>query len=76
MAKKVEHNGKSYKIDFRDFGYSDSRFIVNGEESSNYMANSMLTDVNAFSKMAKKAIEEYEARKAAKEAFDTWDGKI
>lgn len=76
MTKKVLYDGKEYKISFQSYGYGDSRFCVNGEATSFYMSDQKLSNVDEFKKYAKKAIEEYIAKKIAEKTFEQWDGKI
>jgi hypothetical protein len=76
MTKKVLYEGEEYKISFQSYGYGDSRFCVNGEVTSFYLANEKLNNVDEFKRQAKRAIEEYTAKKIAEETFEQWDGKL
>jgi hypothetical protein len=74
--KKVILNGKEYNIEFSDYGYSSSRFVVNGQQSSHFINNDQLLNVDSFKYNAKKAIDEYENRKTAQQNFKEWDGSL
>ena len=76
MEKKVEYSGVTYKIDFDSYGFTMSRFIVNGECTSKKMLNESLNNIDSFKKYAKEAIEEYIEKKNTEEVFNKWDGKL
>lgn len=76
MKKKVTYEGVQYEITSKPFAYSDTRFIVNGEESSTYIPNKQLHNIEAFSRYATLAIQEYIDRHTAQKAFKDWDGKL
>lgn len=76
MAKKVEYEGKKYRISTSNYGYSWQKMIVNGEHSSIEILNEQLNDTDAWRQAAKKAIHEYENRQTAKKTFSDWDGKL
>jgi len=75
-TKKVEYEGKLYKISFTSYGYSDSRLCVEGEATAEYMNNGSLQNVEVFKKYAKRAIQQYIEKKTAERAFEEWDGKL
>ena len=74
--KKVEDNGKKYKITRSSYGFSSSRLYVNEEGSSIILHNTDLEDIESFQTYAKRAIDEYEVRLTAKQVFNDWDGKL
>lgn len=76
MAKKVEYEGVTYKIEFSSYGFTMSVLHVNGEPTSKKMDNSQLNNIDAFKKYAKAAIEEYIEKKTVEDAFSKWDGKL
>jgi len=76
MAKKVEYEGKKYKITFGSYGFSNCRLFVNGEGSGITPYNSVLTNIDLFKEYAKKAIIEYEDRQRTRKIFKNWDGKL
>lgn len=76
MKKKVTYEGIEYTITFKSFGYSDSRFVVNGESSSYYSPNDKLTNIDLFKKLAERSIKEYIDRHKAENEFKNWDGKL
>lgn len=76
MKKKVTYKGLDYTITFRPFAYSDSRFVINGEDSSFTMSNKSITHLGHFKYYAELAIKEYVARHNAKKLFNEWDGKL
>ena len=76
MAKKVELNGKKYKVTTTSYGYSWQKLYINGECSSTEILNNLLDDVDAWKNAVRKAILEYEDRQTAREEFNKWDGKL
>ena len=76
MAKKIEYNGKKYKVTTTNYGFSWQKLFINGEGSSTEIRNDLLDDVDAWRKAVKKAILEYEDRLTAREEFNKWDGKL
>jgi len=76
MTKKVEYNGKTYKITTVNYAFTSQRLIVNGEPSNIKMNNDNLDDVNSWKIYAKRAIEEYNRRYTARKEFEKWDGKL
>lgn len=75
-GKKVTYEGIEYSVSFERYGYTDSRFCINGETSSEYMDNSKLTDIGQFRNGVTKAIKEYITRHKSKEEFEKWNGVI
>ena len=76
MSKVVEYQGKTYKVETREYGYSSRKFIINGEESSKHISNSQLQSIPDYSSVAKEAIKEYELRYKTAAKFEEWDGKL
>jgi len=74
--KKVTYNNKEYKVEFSEYGYSQSKLAINGEIGSRTINNDNIHDVEVFSRLAKEAIKEYEARISAQNKFKEWDGII
>lgn len=76
VKKEVEYEGVTYKITFEEYGFSDSRFCVNGEPTHWSISTDRLTNLTAFKETAKRAIRDYVAKQVAQENFDKWDGKL
>lgn len=76
IKKEVEYEGIIYQITFESYGYSDSRFCVNGEPTHWSISTNRLTNLNAFKETAKRAIKDYVAKQLAQENFNKWDGKL
>jgi hypothetical protein len=76
MAKKVEFEGKKYKITYDSYGFDSSRLFVNGEGSGITMYNGDLLKVELFKEYAKRAIIEYIKRLKVRSVFNEWDGKL
>lgn len=74
--KEIEYNGEKFKVGFQSYAYSYSRFVINGEVSSVYEKNESLLDIDIVKTTAKKAIEEYIARRVANKNFKEWNGKL
>lgn len=76
MAKKVELNGKKYKITTQDYGYTSQQLFINGKGSNIQMDNNSMDNITSWKIYVKKAIKEYEERLTAQKEFNDWNGKL